>query len=62
MMQFKIIEILRSTKSQMSKVKFGEFTKERSRIFSQRVPGRNSVGKDGGGESRPEKAEHLRGC
>lgn len=43
-------------------MKFCEFANERPRVFSQRVPGRNSIDKDGGGESRPEKAEHLYGC
>ena len=43
-------------------MKFGEFAKERSRIFSQRVPGGDSVDKDGGDESRPEQTEHIQGC
>ena len=31
--------------------------------FSQTMPlGRDSVDKDGGGESGPEKAEHIHGC
>ena len=61
-MQFIIVEILLSTESEICKVEFGEFTKERSRIFGQRVPGRDSVDKDGGNESRPEKTEHLHCC
>lgn len=61
LVQFRIVEILLSTETEACKVKFGEFAKERSRIYSQRVPGRDSVDKDGGDESRPEKTEHLHG-
>ena len=61
LVQFRIVEVLLSTKTEACKVKFGEFAKERSRIFSQRVPWWDSVDKDGGDESRPEKAEHLHG-
>jgi len=43
-------------------VKFGEFADEWSGIFSQRMPGGNSVDEDGGGESQPEKAEHSPSC
>jgi hypothetical protein len=50
-MQFRIVEILLSTKTDTCNVKFGEFAKEGSRIFSQRVPGGDSVDKDGGDES-----------
>ena len=60
-MQFIIIEILLSTKTEICKTKFSEFAEEWSRIFSQRMPGRNSIDKDGGGQSRPEKAEYLHG-
>jgi hypothetical protein len=60
--QFRIVEILLSTKTEKCKVKFGEFAKEWSGIFSERVPGRDSVEKDDGDESRPEKTEHLYGC
>ena len=59
LVQFKVVEILLSTKTEECKVKFGEFAKEWTRIFSERVPGRYSVGKDGGDESRPEKAKDL---
>lgn len=53
---------LLSAKSDVSKVEFGEFAKERTRIFGQRMPRRDPVDKDGGGESGPEKTEHLHGC
>ena len=43
-------------------MEFGELTKQRSRIFGQGVPGGDSVDKDGGDESRPEKTEHLYCC
>jgi hypothetical protein len=62
MVQLRIVEILLSTKTEVCKVKFGEFAKKRSRISSERVPGRDSVDKDGGDESRPEETEHLHGC
>ena len=62
LVQFVIVEILLSTESKICKVEFGKFTKERSRIFGQGVPGRDSVDKDGGDESRPEKTEHLHCC
>ena len=62
LVQFRIIEILLSAKTEECKVKFGEFTKEWSRIPSERVPGRDSVEKDDSNESRPEKTEHLHGC
>lgn len=62
LVQFRIIEILLSTKRAACKVKFGEFAKDWSRIFGERVPGRDSVGQDRGDESRPEKAEHFHGC
>lgn len=45
--QFMIVEILLSIKTEKCKVKFGEFANERSRMFSQRVPGRDPVDKDG---------------
>ena len=61
-MQFIIVEILLSTDSEICHVEFGEFTKERSRIRGQGVPGGDSVDKDGGDERRPEKAEHLHCC
>ena len=57
-----IVEMLLSTESEICNAEFGEFTKDRSRKFGQRVPGRNSVGKDGGHESRPEKTEHFHCC
>jgi hypothetical protein len=60
-MQFIIIEILLAIKTEICKIKFSEFAEEWTRIFSQRVPGRNSIDKDGGGQSRPEKAEYLHG-
>jgi hypothetical protein len=59
LVQIIIVDILLSTESEKCKVEFGEFTKERSRISGQGVPGRDSVDKDGGDESRPEKTEHL---
>ena len=62
LVQFIIVEILLSTDRNICNVKFGEFTKEWTRIFSQGVPGRDSVDKDGGDESRPEKTEHLHCC
>lgn len=62
LVQFIIIEILLSIESEICKVEFGEFTKERSRIFGQGVPGRDSVDKDGCDENRPEKTEHLHCC
>jgi hypothetical protein len=62
LVQFIIVEILLSIESETRKVEFGEFTKERSRIFGQGVPGRDSVDKNGGDESRPEKTEHLHCC
>jgi hypothetical protein len=48
--QFTIVEKLLSTESEVCKMKFSEFAYERSRIFSQRVPGRNSVDKNGSGD------------
>ena len=62
LVQFIIVEILLSTEREICKVEFSKFTKEWSRIFSQGVPGRDSVDKDGGDESRPEKTEHLHCC
>ena len=62
LVQFRIVEILLSTKTEACKVKFGEFANQRSRIFGQRVPGRYSVHKDGGDERRPKKAENLHSC
>ena len=62
LVQFIIVEILLSSESDKCQVEFGEFTKERSRIFGQGVPGRDSVDKDGGDESGPEKTEHLHRC
>jgi hypothetical protein len=59
LVQLIIVEILLSIESDICKVEFGEFTKEWSRIFGQGVPGRDSIDKDGGDESRPEKTEHL---
>jgi hypothetical protein len=57
LVQFRIVEMLFSTKIKVCKVK-----KERSRIFSQRVPRRDSVDKDGGDKSRPEQTEHIHSC
>ena len=62
LVQFIIVEILLSTERKICKVEFGEFTKERSRIFSQGVPGRDSVDKNGDNESWPEKTEHYHCC
>ena len=62
LVQFIIVKILRSIEGEICKIKFGEFTKERSRIFGQGVPGRDSVDKDRCDESRPEKTEHLHCC
>jgi hypothetical protein len=61
LVQFRIVEILFSTKTEVCKVKFGEFAKEQSRIFSQRVPRRDSVDKDinRGDKSRPEQLNTL---
>ena len=62
LVQFIIVEILRPIKGEICKVEFAEFTEERSRIFGQGVPGRDSVDKDRGNESQPEKTEHLHCC
>ena len=62
LVQFIIVEMLLSTESEICKVEFGELTKERPRILGQGVPGRDSVNKDGGNESRPEKTEHFYCC
>ena len=51
LMQFRIVEILLSTKTEECKVKFAELAKEWSRIFSERMPGRDSVEKDDSNES-----------
>ena len=60
LVQFIIVEILLSTESEICKVEFGKLAKERSRILGQRVPGRDSVDKNGGNKCRPEKTEHFR--
>lgn len=54
LVQLSIINIERNAKWNLS-----EFGDKWSGIFSQRMPGRKSVEKDGGGESQPEKAKHI---
>lgn len=61
-MQPGIINMLSSTKWKEGKVEFGEFADQRPRIFSQRVPGRKTVEKDGGDKGWPEKTKDVQDC
>ena len=61
-MQLSIISVLLSATSKEGDVQFTKFADEWSRIFSQRMPGRNTVYKDGCSESQPEKPKHVQAC
>ena len=51
LVQFRVIQKLLSTTRQECKVKLAQFANKWPRILNKRVPGRNSVEKDGSGES-----------
>lgn len=61
-MQLRIVDMLPSTKRDKGRVEFSEFVEEWSRIFSQRMPRRNTVDKDGAEEGGPEKTKDDQDC